>query len=131
MRIIFNSVVYFGLFLFSFLVLLVLSVLLYPRAANISQLSPLLIITGLSFLSAGIIFHFIKNSKGLRIVGVALGTLSSLLLIHLIGISGIVNPLWGSIDCGGIDPGFNIGCSRELYGKKKKLFLIYVQNRRF
>ena len=109
----------------SFLLLLILSVSVPPILSIIDKFSlffPILTVIGL--LIAGLIFTFIRNSKKSKIAGIVLGIISGLFFLNLVvGITGITNQLWGSVDCGGIDPGFNTACNRELYGKKKSCFL--------
>ena len=37
-----------------------------------------------------------------------------------------VNPIWNVLDCGGIDPGFQIGCGPSSYGYKRSCLFIFI-----
>ncbi len=47
-------------------------------------------------------------------------------LIFLFNLIFGFNLIWDQRDCGGIDPGGRIGCSKESYGYKKTCLLLYI-----
>lgn len=77
-----------------------------------------------NLLVAALIYYRLHNKKIFRIVGSIWGIISLLFILAIFeSATGILNPIWSSIDCGGIDPGFTSGCTSNLYGKKKSCFL--------
>jgi hypothetical protein len=118
-----SLIIYAGLFTFCFIIS---SLLLYYFSDLFSWFTKPLewVFIPFNLLIAALIYFRLHKRKILRVIGIVWGIISLLFILSIFqGVTGILNPLWSSIDCGGIDPGFKSGCTFDLYGKKKSCFL--------